>query len=309
MKDVDVISDLTGYDTIKGYSKFLCMIIKTYFDFVLLLKARYNNYLSVGYKWKKKQFPIIAVLRNGTQKRLSSQEEIWFDIRNIAYDKEKDIVTIGGLKFRGGTTKGDIINIFVNNEYEFLPLIGRIVVDIGANIADSSLYFIRQGAKKVYAFEPDRALYELAIENVSLNSMSDRIETIFAGCSSNPSSGSYPPFLSLKEMVESYKIAPDLLKIDCEGCEYDVILSTSCEVLKSFNDIIVEYHYGFRRIKKKLEKCGFTTKVWGPTFYPQSNKSNAQNTRFSNKPTKVETDSLVKPFIGYIYATKSSTSR
>jgi hypothetical protein len=301
-----VHSDLTKYDTAKGHINHIIAIAKTYCVFIQLLRMRYTNYLSVGYRWKKKHFPISAILKDGTQKRFTSQEEIWLDLRNISFDIEKDIIVIEGMKFKGGITKGNIISIFINKKYEFLPLDGREVLDIGANIADSSIYFVRQGAKKVYAVEPNRDLYELANENISLNSMSDRIETIFAGCSSSPSSDSYPQFFSLEEIVDRYKITPDLLKLNCEGCEYDIILNTSNEMLQSFDDILVLYHYGYRKIKKKLEKCGFGTKVSGPIYYPISNESNTQNTRFSNKLTKVETDSLVKPFMGYVYATRNT---
>lgn len=306
MIDVQVVPDLTKYDTAKGHINHLIMVTKTYYDFVRLLRKKYTNYLSVGYRWKKKNFPITAVLKDGTQKRFISQQEIWLDLRNISYDNEKNIVMIEGMKFRGGMTKGDIINIFINKEYEFLPLDNRDVIDIGSNIADSSIYFIKRGARKVYAVEPNRDLYELANENISLNSMSDRIETIFAGCSSFPSSNSYPPFFTLEEIVDHHKVNPDLLKIDCEGCEYDVILNSSDKILRSFNVILVEYHYGYKKIKNRLEKCGFVTKVSGPTYYPQSIKPNTQNTKFSNRVTQVEKVHLFQPFIGFVYATRSS---
>jgi Methyltransferase FkbM domain len=305
MRKGSIYPDLTKYDIVKGYLKYGVLIARIYFDFLRLLTMRYSNYLSVGYQIKKKRFPISAVRRDGTQREYSTLQEIWFDLRNISLDIDKDIILISDIKLKGGTTNGDIFSIFINKDYESLPLKDRIVIDIGANIADSSVYFVRQGAKKVYAIEPNRALYELANENIHLNSMSDRIETIFAGCSSKTSRESNPPFLSLEEIVDYYKIAPDFLKVDCEGCEYDIILNSSDNILQSFNYIFVEYHYGFRKIKERLEKCGFRTKVSGPTYFPRINKPNSLTTRFSNNVSKVETDSLIKPFFGYVYASRN----
>ncbi|MGH9984670.1 MAG: FkbM family methyltransferase, partial [Nitrososphaeraceae archaeon] len=231
---------------------------------------------------------------------------IWFDLFNVSYETDKDLITVNGMKFKGGITNGDFASIFMNKDYESLPLKDRVVVDIGANIADSAIYFITKAAKKVYAIEPNRFLYDLANENVNLNSMSDRIQTVFAGCSSKTSLDSYPPFLTLEHIVHHYGIDPDFLKIDCEGCEYDIILNSSERVLQDFNYILVEYHYGYRKIKDKLEKCGFQTKVSGPTYYPQITKPSNVSTMFSVSHSKVETGSLVKPFIGYVYATKNS---
>jgi predicted RNA methylase len=67
----------------------------------------------------------------------------------------------------GGTRNGDIRNIFVNNIYEHLPVEGRSVVDIGANIADSCIYFALHGANNVIGLEPFPRNYELAEKKYS----------------------------------------------------------------------------------------------------------------------------------------------
>ena len=42
--------------------------------------------------------------------------------------------------------------------------------------------------------------------------------------------------------------------MDCEGCEYDdIILHAPSEVLNRLNHIQIEYHYGYRNLKDKLE--------------------------------------------------------
>ena len=54
-----------------------------------------------------------------------------------------------------------------------------------------------------------------------------------------------------------------LLKMDCEGCEYN-ILNESNDVLRKFNRIVIEYHNGYENIKTKLEGVGFNVKFTKP---------------------------------------------
>lgn len=49
------------------------------------------------------------------------------------------------------------------------------VVDIGANVGDSSLYFAAKGASHVYAFEPLPLAYAVALENIKLNHLENKI--------------------------------------------------------------------------------------------------------------------------------------
>lgn len=56
-----------------------------------------------------------------------------------------------------------------------------------------------------------------------------------------------------------------ILKIDCEGREYEIILSAREIILKRFSDIHIEYHYGYKDLKEKLEECGFSVSVAGPS--------------------------------------------
>lgn len=65
--------------------------------------------------------------------------------------------------------------------------------------------------------------------------------------------------ITLNDILNNYNIKPDILKIDCEGCEFNIILNTD---LSSFKDIIFEHHTVY--VKKdynllidKLESQGF----------------------------------------------------
>ena len=65
-------------------------------------------------------------------------------------------------KFFGAKTNGDIHTVFFNNEYADLDIKDKIVIDVGANIGDSSIYFALRGAKKVIAIEPFPENFDLA---------------------------------------------------------------------------------------------------------------------------------------------------
>ena len=145
------------------------------------------------------------------------------------------------------------------------------VVDIGANIGDSSLYFAAKGASHVYAFEPLPSVYRIALENVKLNRLENKISLFNAAVGPKegkikvPSyidvnqSGGFSvtnvgdvevpiiPFDKVREMVKD----PYLLKMDCEGCEADIIFSSELD----FKKLFVESHQNITNIPhKKLIK-------------------------------------------------------
>jgi FkbM family methyltransferase len=177
-----------------------------------------------------------------------------------------------------------LFETFVEEQYN-VDVEGREVVDVGANIGDSSIYFSIKGAKKVLAFEPLPSVYQVALENVKLNRLENVITLINAGVGSKdgvikvPStidldkSGGFHvsgkgdvevPVYSLKRIREMVK-DPYLLKMDCEGCEVDVILNSE---EMDFEKIIFEHHASltnvpYKRLTRKLEEEGYACgKPW-----------------------------------------------
>ena len=43
-----------------------------------------------------------------------------------------------------------------------------------------------------------------------------------------------------------------VLKMDCEGSEYRIILNTDKKILRKFTQIIMEYHFGYKNLKYGL---------------------------------------------------------
>lgn len=218
----------------------------------------------------------------------NNKNELHAHVMGWHYDLQLDRVILPeiGLQFYDGVSNGDLFNIFYKKEYDFLPVKDRVVIDIGANIADSSIYFAMSGAKKVIALEPFPKNFEVAQKNIALNGFTDEIELLNAGCCGGESSkdilldasakgvycqtmesslGSNIHFYTLRELVDRYNISsPALLKLDCEGCEYDIILSNSKPVLHKFSHIQIEYHHGFRDLEKYLISGSFAVSHTNP---------------------------------------------
>ena len=76
---------------------------------------------------------------------------------------------------------GDLAGVFLNNDYKFLEPENGIIIDIGANIGDSSIYFALNNAKKVIALEPYPYSYNQALKNININNLNNKIVLLNAG--------------------------------------------------------------------------------------------------------------------------------
>ncbi|MFP3287928.1 MAG: FkbM family methyltransferase [Acidilobus sp.] len=153
-------------------------------------------------------------------------------------------------------------DVFIKGEYEvpeaLSGLKGRDVIDVGANVGDTALYFVLNGARKVIAVEPLPNVAKCAEENVRLSSVTDKVKVINAALSDEPVSvpcdydvsssggfstikGSGPcrvPDVTLSDLIDMID-DPYLLKMDCEA---QVILGPEGERLRAFEHIILETH-------------------------------------------------------------------
>jgi FkbM family methyltransferase len=193
---------------------------------------------------------------------LSSLEK-WAEVFGWKYDSLCNCWTKGNVRFKH--MRESILAIFEYGDwYEDLNVRGRVVVDVGAYIGDSAIYFAWRGAKKVIAIEPRPGAYEEMLENIRLNSLETTIFPINAGIASRPGKilleevdiettnvtyhrpndqkGTIPA-VTLGDLIREFNLSGTVLKMNCEGCEYDVILN-DYEHVKLSNEIAFEYHEG-----------------------------------------------------------------
>ena len=305
---------------------------KRFFLIQFRFARTFSNYFEIISKLLKMQFPILIKIRNAGKLQIKTYNAAYFishisDFKNVKFDIYKDLVLISNkgkndvdstIKFHGGVNNGDLIHSFLKSDYSNLPILDKWVLDIGMNIGDSSIYFILNGAKKVIGVEPFPRNFEMALKNVSENNLQEKIELVMESCSSQEgkitidtsSGGSVDdiiketktgfeiPLTTLEGIIKKYNIPKDsILKMDCEGCEDEIISSVTNEVINHFSNIQIEYHNGYQEIKDKLEKCGFNVHVSKPI---SSNVLGNLVSRFSNKPISRKKIG----YVGFVYAEK-----
>ena len=254
------------------------------------LHSNYSNYSSINHRKESIVMNELDMELNNRRNMIANNKtELRAHMTGWDYDLKLDKIILpeSGLQFYNGISNGDLFNIFYGKDYDFLPVKNRVVIDIGANIADSSIYFATTGAKKVIALEPFPKNFVVAQKNITLNGFTDKIELLNAGCCGGQSKdmvldtsangvgcqtmqsslGSNIHFYTLQELISKYNIdSPAVLKIDCEGCEYDIILSNDKTILDKFSHIQVEYHHGFRDLKKHLVDANFVVSHTNPKY-------------------------------------------
>lgn len=266
----------------------------------------YRNPIRIMYHYRHARYPFTVSLHSGTQVLIRGPRDLLvqsYEGRQKAaqsYVSGVESFESGVFSFSyhtggrdipvvlsGASSDGDL-SLYFNGEYDWLPVKGKQVVDVGASIGDSAIYFALRGATKVIAFEPILASFTAACENISRNHLEGVIDLRRAAVGGRTGSvslddgisgstgnrvvssdrGTLVDVTSLDELVKSEGLTDSVMKVDCEGEEYDIISKARMETLRSFSHIILEYHYGYSTLCSKLSSCGFDVLRWGPVRLP-----------------------------------------
>jgi len=164
------------------------------------------------------------------------------------------------LKFGDSSCPYELYEQFYEEQYKWLNVNGKTVIDIGGGTGDTAIYFILNGAKEVYAFEPDGKRYDAAIKNHKEN-MVKNVHHI------------KKEITSLDEIKYYWRgrKRDKLLKCDCEGAEHYILKNSSPNSIRSFSQIMLEFHNGYIDLKRILEEQGFDvkysfSKYWSADF-------------------------------------------
>jgi FkbM family methyltransferase len=159
------------------------------------------------------------------------------------------------------------------------------VVDIGAGLGDFSVFAaVNCPAGMVYAYEPLGRSFELLKHNLGLNQVrnveayqqataavggtmlavleeTEAVSTRFV--SQEGDRTATIPAITLGEILERLPDGRcDLMKIDCEGCEFDLLLNSPPELLERIERLTIETHDDFtdfsaNQLAVYLRECGF----------------------------------------------------
>ncbi len=198
-----------------------------------------------------------------------------------------------GCKFqlRPRTTDRAMINeMFIERPYTpdgiFAIRNNDRILDIGANIGAFTVFAARQARQGcVHSVEPVAANFQILENNVRLNGLKNvrllraavgsgtgKLRIAAAGAASSvvwvdKESTEEVDQIKLQSLIEDMG-SIDLLKMDCEGAEFDILMNASPEVLKRIPRIAMEYHnvsadQTAQTLKSFLEAHGFKVTVVG----------------------------------------------
>jgi FkbM family methyltransferase len=197
--------------------------------------------------------------------------------------------------FRRGTVDEQVIaDSFGNDTFfasipEYRPDPGDVIVDVGAHIGTFALLAAaRVPSGRVYAIEPSRDSYDFLRVNQALN-RTENLEIsrlALAGSAGSAflyhedgswghsitrrlsSSRETVPTETLVGFLDGRGIARcDLIKFNCEGAEFPVLLSTPPEGLRRCGVMLILYHcdlvdgYTIDHLTQHLGNAGFSTTI------------------------------------------------
>ena len=264
---------MIGINTLKNISRF---------------HKYFKNWKFAIFAFYFKKFPIEVVYRDNFIISVKCLSHLWLALYNfkfgycdnnsICFDFE-----VKQLQFIGTENNGAIGDVFVKKELEILVVKGKVVIDIGANIGDSPVYFILKGAERVIAIEPFPYTYRLLKNNITINGASEKVTTLNVAIGGKTRMMNISPFLTntvgtlatnthdgvqiktltVNDLLEDLNLNLNdiILKMDCEGCEYEVLPTISKSNFNKINEIFIEYHNGLKYPKDILNQNGFITTV------------------------------------------------
>jgi FkbM family methyltransferase len=179
---------------------------------------------------------------------------------------------------RGGVVKivlSEIEKTYLLNTMEFSP--GDTVIDVGAHVGAVSIYLGKvMPWLNIYAFEPDPDNFNRLLRNIKANGVENitainkaitadgRDVRLFRGPESNSGGASIilngkenavdVHSTTLPEVFRQYDIKTcRLLKIDCEGAEYEIFSSLPAALWTKIKSVRGEFHLAPDGDPKKLK--------------------------------------------------------
>jgi FkbM family methyltransferase len=221
--------------------------------------------------WARRRYHELRTRREA--KRYFVDYDRYVDALALEGDGTVDIRTVDGLTITIRRNKWDarvLQEIFLTKPYDRTLALseGATVVDVGGYIGDFALYAASHlKAKKVVVYEPSPKNFALLQRNIAVNQLANRIIPVnkAIGTTGSVMMNTNSPDRdqvnvtsyghkhnselvaidtdSLSNVLEQHHLGEvDLLKLDCEGAEYDIILSTPPDVLRRVRHIVFEHH-------------------------------------------------------------------
>jgi len=180
----------------------------------------------------------------------------------------------------GKYTEQDIYVIKETKAYmKFLDVENKVVLDIGAHYGGFSSLCDTMGAKTVIAVEPVPFNFKLLQKNapnaIKLNGAlvcskhKGKKVTLYrpnnytatgttAKVPRNPVDTMEVFAIDFKKLLAAHR--PSVIKMDCEGCEYDLLLNT--KIPNYVKQIIIEFHLNVKAFKEQVDEAAALFDGW-----------------------------------------------
>jgi FkbM family methyltransferase len=179
---------------------------------------------------------------------------------------------------------GDVINLWLDDEYGLQSIARPIetVLDIGANIGLFSLWARHNfPTARIHAYEPNSNIIEFTRQNLTPidvsvfnagvtdeNTKGDLVVKYSSryGIAKKTAAGPLQ-FVSIADAIEKMGGTVDLIKLDCEGSEWEIM--EKCDAFEHVRFVHMEYHLALRgrtldELKKKIDDMGFMITMLHP---------------------------------------------
>jgi FkbM family methyltransferase len=186
------------------------------------------------------------------------------------------------IKLSGRDSVGLAAQTFFDGFQDGFHVSGKTVIDIGASIGDTAILYALRDAEKIIAYEPFPSTYASLLKNIESNGFSGKIipkreaagkselllledngsERSSAVAQSSENGGIKTKSCSLGEIITDNGLKSGCaMKIDCEGCEFELLRGATNKELAVFDEIIMEIHGNPEPVEKKLREAGFSIRT------------------------------------------------
>ena len=191
--------------------------------------------------------------------------------------------------------------IFMADVYEINALVSQlpaqpVIIDVGANAGFFAIQLLSKIENAtIYAYEPMPAnvktfrstlnenprlqqsvrLFQMAVTGQALDKLdlyaeaeekNQVVASRFAGFNISNTQTITVPCISLTDIIQQNNLpVVDLLKLDCEGSEYDILYHTAPDLVRRINRMVIEVHdldaaqNNIRAFNQYLQSLGYTT--------------------------------------------------
>ena len=219
-------------------------------------------------KWKineYRDFKKISIRRSLLRDIIS--EDYKRDSFNIYNSIGREMALKMGIKFSDSAPGNLLREVYFEKIYDkpgFIPSKGDRIIDVGASVGDTAIYWARMYGARVIAFEPLSELYEIMRANIYLNVLDELITTynlaLGDGTDINFDVDGYmmknsPNSLKRikTEKLDNFDFRDiSMIKIDVEGFEIHVLKGAIETIKLNKPKIIIETHS--KELRKKTHE-------------------------------------------------------